>query len=566
MTRREGLLLLLTGVAAFAAALTLRVAALPGEIHDPDYADAFEGARENLPMLGAVRVRSSIDGAAVRLDSARGPLIERVLDPALAGAEYRYQRYLYATPEQIRSVRESLERGLYPGPPPPVPDLSRFFRDARGPYRCDVIVRDARALDRIREVLPGAELSGEPVRREGERAAAATLPRSLILGLVAAALALWRTRGRAEAVGGLVRAMFALATLCLVGWGVDRWTLPALLLVALAPPQRAFLLGLPCLLSPALALKRLGLVLLFGTLGGRWGGAGGRSEAKSPPDDPAGARGRSEAKSPPDDPAGAGGLARYPMSRGPLVAALVVAAFALHLRSAPPAGSDEPVVRLVPRAERHAIAAAIPADVAYEDATILPPAVATEERRSIDKIFQLASHLARAAAEGEAARWQEIVEAASKSDPYLPTALRERLVARDGRAAIWNPGGWRPPSGDPASAEGDWLSARLSRARGERALIHDARIAALAAFAVAAALSKRLLLLTVGLGGGAAILIAWPGGEPLLPLVVVAAASRGGWTLPFVFLLASLAGPLPPVLPWAAALLVALVLGALSRR
>ncbi len=550
MTRREGLLLLLSGIAAFAAALTLRVAALPGEIHDPDHAEAFERARENLPMLGAVRVRSAIDGAAVRLDRARGPLIDRVLDPALAGAEYRFQRYLYATPEQIRAVRESLERGLYPGPPPPVPDLSRFFRDARGPYRCDVIVRGDGALDRIREVLPDAELSGEPVRREGERAAAATLPRALILGLIAAALALWRTRGRAEAVRGLLRAMVALAALCLVGWGIDRWTLPALLLVALAPPQHAFLLGLPCLLSPALAIKRLGLVLLFGMVGGKWGGAGGRSAAESPP----------------EEPVGAGGPATYPMGRGLLVAAFVTAAFVLHLRSAPPLESDEPIVMFAPRAERHAVAAALHSDVAYEDATVLPPSLGTAERRSVDKIFQLAGHLARAAPEGESAQWQEIVEAASKSDPYLPTALRERLVARDGRAAIWIPSGGRPPSGDSASAESDCFGAQLYRGLGGRDLIHDARLAALAAFAVAAALSKRLLLLTLGIAGGAAILFAYPGGEPLLPLVVVAAAAGGAWALPFVFLLASLAGSLPPVLPWAAALLVAVVLGALSRR
>jgi len=538
MTRREGLLLLLAGAAAFVAALSLRVAALPGEIHDPRHAEGFERAREAMPLLGAVRVRSGIDGAAVRLDAARGRAIDRVLDPSGAGAEFRWLRYLYATPEEIRAARASLERGAYPGPPPPVQDLSRFFRTPQGPYTCDAVPRTEGALAVIREVLPGAELSGEPVRRERERRDAEGISRSLVLGLVAASLALWFTRGRAEAVRGLLCAMLALATLCVVGWGIDRWTLPALLLLALAPRGGLLLLGAPCILSPALALKRIGLVMLFGLLKGGGGGRGGGA---------------------------------FPLLRRTVVAAgALAAAIVLHHAPARLPEGDGQVVRFVPREARHAVAGELRAlhglDVVYEDATLVPPAPDAATRRDIDKIFQLASHLARAATPGEAARWEEIAEAASKSDPFLPSLLRERLVTRDGRAALWV-GGGSLPDGD------EYVGPQLSRLRGEKGLSHDARLAGLAALAIAAVWVAsaegrgwfaRLLVAGAGIAAGAAILLGYPGGEPLLPLVSVAAVA-GTWTYPLALLCSALPAPLP-ALPSVAAMLVAVALGKLSRR
>ena len=68
---RSTALLVLAGVAAFAAALRFETAVHPGEISDPRFVRAFEDARDQLPALGSLRIHSEADDVGMRLRRIR---------------------------------------------------------------------------------------------------------------------------------------------------------------------------------------------------------------------------------------------------------------------------------------------------------------------------------------------------------------------------------------------------------------------------------------------------------------------------------------------------------------
>jgi len=539
MSWREGALHLTTAAAAFTAAVFFRLAVAPGAIHDPEPAARFADVVEALPALGAVRVRSSDPAAAHRLATEPGAGFVQILDPRRARAAFRYGRLLYAPRERLEEVLRGLQNGVAPARMPPAPDVSSFFHDARGPYACDVVVSGPADLDRIRTVLPDASLLGEPVAREADGRDAAAVTRALIAALVAAAaVAAWRL-GTRQAQRRLLAALGGLAVVGVVGLGVDVWTVLALLLVVAAPGPAALLAGAPCLFFPALALRRLGLVLLFGgvlRLGPRL--APGAPSTRPPP-------------------------AWRRVTLGLLLAA--TAAVALHRprARAPEAVAGEPAVALVPPAE---VAATIDAFRAaglgfVSDPTIeIPPPADPPTQSLLLKIHERAKRLAERGPEAERARFQEVADAAGTLSLYAPADLRARMRARDGRAAVWVQGP------EPAVDREELASGELYRLRGESGLRRQSCWAALFCLALVATIQpwrnpRRLLLRWTGLAAATALLVvgerAWdmPGvAEASLPLVVLAAHAPSALLL--VALAAAVACASAPYLLAAAALAV----------
>jgi hypothetical protein len=521
MTPREGLLVLLNVAAALVAAIFFRVAARPAELHDPRYAERFERAREALPILDAVHVRSSEPDAAHRLVTDSGASVGRVLDPARARATFRYGRLLYATPARIEETLRTLKRGELPPRPPPAPDLAPWFRDADGPYTCDVLLRDgAEGLERIRELLPDARLSGEPVVAAAEERAARDLPRALLLGLVMAVVWIaWRS-DRLRMERRLLPALVPLTALGATGWGIDVWTVPALIIAATLPRGRPLVCGAPCLLFPAGSLRRLGLVLLLaGIL--RW-----------------------RERPPPPTPARRRELA--------LLAVLLVAGWfglkALPVRGLGPAAlRAEPAVRLVPPGEAAATVRALRAEFAgvVGGPSPLPPPADLATRRNLRAIYTLADRMARGATGTRKERLTELAEAAALPELYLPPALRERVRTGDGRAVVWI-------HDDVPLAREEFVGARLYRLRGEAALRERAVWAALLVFLLAglgASDPARLLARAAAVAGGVALLVVARHGAPEVyaPLFVIVAMAPGVTTL---IGLAAAAAALPSAYLW----------------
>jgi hypothetical protein len=446
MKPRETLLVVLLVAAAFAAAFCWRIAT---GLCDPRHAEAFAAACDAQPLLSAVRVRTGDPHAAHRLSTAPGDAFRRVLAPARAESVFRYGRLLYAAPAEVDEALARLQRGEVPKLPPQ-PDIARYYRDARGPYACDVILREGAPVESIEAVLPDAHLSGEPVVREAEARRAAQVPHALILALaVVVGIALWRP-GPQEMPRRLLAALAGVVALGLLGLGLDVATLPALLCVAAAPCGGPLLAGAACLFFPSLALRRIGAVLLVGGLV-RW--VAPRPE---------------------------GGLRRG------LCAALVVALAAVGwwalgtvpvARSVPEPLRGEPAIVLVPRAEAPARAEALRREglkgvVGAE--TPVPPRPDLVVRRKLTEIFRLSLVWARKSSGERRAQFEEVAEAAALESLYLPLELRARLRARDGRAVIWVQDELPPE-------RGEFMSALLYRQRGEIQLRHEARTAALIA-------------------------------------------------------------------------------------
>lgn len=524
MTPREGLLVVLNVAAALVAAAFFRVAARPAELHDPRHAERFEQACEALPILDAVHVRSSEPDAAHRLATQGGASVGRVLDPARVRATFRYGRLLYTTPARIEETLRMLKRGELPPPPPPAPDFSPWFRDADGPYTCDVLLRDdTKGLARIRELLPDARLSGEPVVAAAEARAVRDLPRALLVGLVAALLWIaWRA-GRVRVERRLLPALVPLAVLCAAGWGIDVWTVPALILAATVPRGRPLVCGAPCLLFPAGTLRRIGLVLLVaGIL--RW---------RQRPQPATPARRRELA----------------------LLAVLLVGGWfalaALPLRGSEPAAlRAEPAVCLVPEAEAAAKVRALRKEFTgvVGGPSPLPPAADRATRGHLRAIYTLAERMARGATGARKERLMEVAEAAALPELYLPPALRERVRTRDGRAVIW-------VHDDVPPAREEFIGARLYRLRGVAALRDRAVWASLLTFllaGLAAADPVRLLARVAGVAGGVALLVVAHQGAPEVyaPLLVVVAMAPGVTSL---IGLAAAAAALPSAYLWPAA-------------
>ncbi|MHC4819572.1 MAG: hypothetical protein ACYTF8_16125, partial [Planctomycetota bacterium] len=446
MKPREGLLVFLLVAAAFAAAFAWRVAT---RLHDPRHADAFAAACDAQPLLGAVRVRTADPHAAQRLAAAPGDAFRRVLAPARAEAVFRYGRLLYAAPAEVDETLERLKQGEVPKLPPQ-PDIARYYRDARGPYACDVILRDGARVERIEAVLPDAELSGEPLVREQEARRAAEVPHALILALAAAGLlAAWRP-GAQEMRRRLLAALAGVAVLGTLGWGLDVATLPALVLVVAAPRGRPLLAAAVCLFFPSLALRRIGVAMVVGGLV-RW----------AAPQPAAGGR------------------------RGLYLATLVVLAAAGWgalravpvMRTVPEQLRGEPAVVLVPRAQAAASAEALRneglAGVIGAE-TPVPPRPDLVTRRKLTEIFRLSMAWARKSSGERRAQFEKVAEAAALESLYLPLELRARLHARDGRAVLWIQDDL-PPDRE------EFMSALLYRQRGEIQMRREARLAALMA-------------------------------------------------------------------------------------
>jgi hypothetical protein len=543
MTRREGVRLLLIVAAALAAAFAFDIATHPEETHAPRHFEAYTEARGQLPVLGAVRVRSDRADAAHRLKSSSHGRFAAVLDPSRAEAVFAYGRLLYATPDEVEEVLDALGRGEPPRALPEPADVRAAFRDRRGPFACDVILRDRGGLDRIREVLPGAELSGELLAREREEEAGRNLPRALLMGLFLAwGWIAWRG-GSDLAERRLLAALVPLAILGVAGWGVDRWTVIAVVLVVAAPDGPSLLCAIPCLFFPALTLRRMGFVFLCGTLLRlRRPGNAGRS------------RGRNAAR---------------------VLVALLLAAGALLLHL------HEPVIRLPGHLQREPAATFVDPTETRQAAEelrargfttvigekeIVPADPDRRTRWALSKIFRLATRLGKTAPEEQRARFRETARAASLDSLYLPAPLRARLRTRDGRAVLW-------VQEEASVADPDFVSAETYRLRGERQLRRDAGIAACIALVLGGLLLARrhgegtivpltLGFLAIGLCGSLLHLAGLAGAdsavETLLPLLVVAALSP---SLACVLALAGVGLGMPVTLgmPAAAAALCALV-------
>lgn len=533
--RREGVLLFLLVAAAVVSALLFDAATHPERVHDPRHHARFASDSEALPALGALRVRSD---APLNEIAAFGVVMG--ITPGVTGP-FRRSRYLRASATEVAEALAALERGEAPSPPP-VPDLSRYFEDALGPYLCDLLLSPGRTPADVRAKLPAARLSGEPAAREAEEEEARSIARALLLGLVAIAGWLtWRC-GVSEAERRLLASLGALAALGLLGMGVDRWSVAALLLVAGAPRGAPLLAAAPCLLFPSVTLGRLGFVLC---LGGALRLLMRRPVLPRPPD-------------------------RKRVIRAAALAVILGALAFLLLRAAP--------LRAQPRAEVAAEPAALlvpPGPVAEAarrlrtgglevtgDELLLPRAPEPRKRRDLWRIFTRARTLA-GRSEGEMrTRFEDVAEAAAQvSLTTLPRDLRSRLETRDGRAVLWV----------PDTDRDDFTSARLYRARGELQLRASARLAGvlvLVAWALAIAVlegaSGALLLRFVGVAAAAALLFVTSPADadvfvPLLPLAAAAPALGPALAL-------AAAALFLPAYFWPAAALALAAAGAIRRR
>jgi hypothetical protein len=466
-------------------------------VHDPRHHARFAEDREALPALGAVRVRSD---APLNEIAAFGRVAG--ITPGVTGP-FRRARYLRASAAEVADAVAALDRGEAPSPPP-MPDLARYFRDAQGPYRCDLVLAPGKTPKDVRAKLPAARLSGEPLAREAEEAEARSVARALLLGFFAMALWLaWRC-GLREAQRRLLAAFGALVALGLLGSGVDRWSVVALLLVAGAPSGAPLLAAAPCLLFPSLALERMGLVLCVG--------GGLRLVLRRPvlPKPPERARVvRAAALA-----VGLGALGFLLLQAAPLTA-----------RPRPQVAAEPGALLVskdaVPEAARRLRAEGLEVT---GDEPLVPPPPEPAMRRNLWKIFTRARTLAGRPQGEMRARFEDVNDAAAQwSLTTLPRELRLRLQTGDGRAVLWV----------PADADREELtSARLYRARGEVQLRADARLAGILvvlawALAVASlqgrAPVRRLLL---AFAAAALLFVANPAeADGYLPLLALAAAA-----------------------------------------
>ena len=507
MRPREAFCLLLLVAAAFVAAASFRTSLSAADVHAPATAASLDRARRQVPLLDAVRVRSDRPDALARLNAVAHASVKEVVDPKTTIRFFRKGYLLYASTEEVERIVASLKRKEVPVLPAR-PDMGAYFRDTRGGYVADVLVHDTDAVGALREALPDAVLDGDPVVRAAERGARDGLVRGLLVALVvAAAWGGWR-RGTWFMQRALLGAVCALAAPGFVGWGIDVWTLPALLLVATTARSRPLLAGIPCLLFPSLALKRIGLVLLIGALT-RWE---------------------------PGVPRESGVSSRFGwVSALLLTVALAVVAVGIPIRTeAPAAVAGEPAALIVPPAEAEARAADLSErhGVVIGGAPAIPPPPDLPLRRAIDRTYRLATRLTVSAPEAQRAAFAGVAAAASRDALYLPRALRLRLRTKAGDAVIW------VQDEEPLPLAAAVQSASLTRRRGAHRLGMEARWAAVAAFALLSLwfvwrrvrlVGPQLILRLLPAVGGYAVLalradpFGHGGGLALAPVLVVAA-------------------------------------------
>lgn len=507
MTGRETVTLALLVAAVFAAALSFRTVTAARERYAPSFPEAFERGRRALPALGAARVRSAVPDAAARLAALQGRRIRRVLQPARAQAPLRTGRLLYAPAGEAERILAEAKEGRLPAVLPPAPDTSPWFRDARGPYGCDVILAEGEGLELVRETLPGAEIDGEPVLREAEERDRGAIPRALLLGLVVACAPLAWRRDFREAERRLLAAIAPIALLGLLGWGVDAGAAAAACAVAAAPFALPLAGGGAALLLSSPSVARVGLVLLAGAL--LRGGF---------PREPSGRADRSA-------------WIRLAAATGLLLLSMVA--------PLPDSawGSEPAAVLVAPEAAAATASAlrAAGAGTVLGDAPLLPPPADARTRRTLREIFDVAGARLRTAPEAERAGWTDLAEAAGAESLYLPSDLREKLQTADGRAVLWLPA----PRGIVEGA----LGPSQYRWAGERRMRLEGRAAGVLAFLVAG-----LLLLWRKRAGSASLVLAacagclaagsllyWfappgAGTEAVYPLIAVCAFAPG-WGL-----------------------------------
>ena len=542
VTPKESVLLLLAVAAALVAAFSFRVAKHPAELHDPRHAAEYEAAVRALPVLNAVRVRSERRYAARMISRESGAVVEFLVDPKRVLRSFDTGRLLYASDDQLVRILDMVRRGEVPPRLSAAPGIEGLFADRRGPYSCDVVLRDEQAgLELIRHELPEAVLAGEPVAREAERRSASDLVRGMILGLaVAFGWAFCRPHARADGARRLLAAVLPLALLCTLGWGVDGWAVLGLVLVTAAPRGPVLASGAICLLFPSMALKRMGVIFLCAGIV-RW---------NRPP----------------------GGLGRpSPARAGVFLAALAVAsALALlaprtttplpaHLRDQPAACFVEPA-----RLEQTAAALRGRGISVVGDQDPLPPSAHGARARLMAKIFYEAKARARTNE-----RFLPVRHAAATDSMGWPAGLRHRLKTTDRRRVLW------AQQPDLAGRAPEFISAELYRLRGGAALRRDGRNAALLLLAATGLVmlwtnrSRAGLPVTfAGIVTGAAVLLmAERGALPVdavaaFPLVVMAGHCGSGIA---ILGLMAVAFGYPPLLWPAIGLGLAVAGGWLSR-
>jgi len=410
-------LLVLAGIAAFAAALRFETAVHPGEISAPDSAAAFARAADLLPALASVRIHADDPGLGARLrrlDVAGG--IGRIVE--VAAVERSLARGSLAAWDADRLARfeERLRAGELPDEFPPVPDARAYFRDERGAFDYEVFLRPGIDVARIRNAAPGATLLGEPVVRADEEQQRRPLARATIAALLAVAAGSLLLRLRSSRDAGWERRLVAMTVpLALLGWtgkGIDVWTVSAVVLAGTARSGFALLPGWALLLSPVLALQRIGIVLGLASLlrlpagwwrlrpsvpGRRWGVLASL--------------------------AGIGIAMRFAL---------------VPVDAAPQAAGLEPVAAFVPEQERGARAEAWSARTMVVGGERFPDARADREaRRRLTRIFDLATSRAGATAGREQAVWERVAAAAARDAIEIPRGLRDRRETTDGRAVLW---------------------------------------------------------------------------------------------------------------------------------
>ncbi len=556
---REIVSLVVTVAAAFVAALFLSVETRAVRMEPASSHAGFEEARRELPVLDAIRVRSDDPDAVTRLRNARGRPWRAVLDPRNVGSAFADALLTRAASADVAALERQLRRrpsvaelDSILSDLPERPPVELLFRDASGPYRCDVMLAkdrrgawvDAEPTRRMmREIVPDVRMSGETVARLDEDARRKPVTRGLLVSLAGAVLVgFLALRRRARSLRDLAATLTGLALLGVVGtlsgaggpgagvaYGhVDPWSVLAAVIVFAGGAPAAWALFWLWPIgewSAAPSLGRVG-ILAGGALAvhvvGTWLDAWFDARAHGSP------------------PRARPAVSVRPAAISTLVLAGFLALGANGVRAdvaLPDAVRFEPAVALGSRAALQDVAARGRERLwgpMQGELALLPPPVDSSTARRIRLIFQRASRYQRGALDAaERAKWGRLARAAAVTKPYLPRAVRERTTTQSGDAVLWIYG---PVASDDAGAV---VGARLARTAGQRALWRwslAAGCVAFLAFGFAVAFGvvaptrgapTPSAVLAVAVGGAAVLLYgAWRGSAaPILPLGVAAAAA-----------------------------------------
>jgi len=530
MSVRPTALLLLAGVLAFAAAWRFRTAVFPEELSDPAPYESYAAAAEQVPALRAVRVHTSAPDVGLRIRQVYGSSgFRRITEVETVQAAMRRGRLALLPADRLEEFRRRLRAGDIPRMLPAAPDARPYYRDAAGSYPCEVLLRRVEALDSLQRAVPEARLRGAPIPRRKDEERRSGVLRAAITALVALFVA--GLLAKSPRVSMEHRLLTVLVPLALLGWsglGIDLWTLPAIVLVSMAPVRPPLLAGALLVFFPSLALQRMGWVFLCGGLLRFWPRAVGPRV--------------------------------LPGWKGWVAAALVASAGWIGIRAVPaPDGSAEvddrePSLILVAPGTRVAAAAELRREGFHDvvGGETIPEGSAADLRtqRLLRSIYDIAKSRARTAEGDERAALESIREAAARDGVYLPLSLRRRRTAKDGRDILW-------VHDDVPRDDERFESHALYRERSEVRLRLQSRLAAALVFAAAvflrvlgrrAYLMRDLAVALIVFIVGASWLFAgdaagWGGvADPLLPTLALAGFAA---TWGFVVVLTAVAVVLP---------------------